>query len=110
MIKTYYNKKRFFLKLIDGYIVKTDKEKYPNSIFYFNKEDKFLMQYDIKTECFWLDYTRIWSVFKLKFDLNYQQFNEILIPILEEHFNRKVKTTHNISLQYNNWNNILNAR
>jgi len=90
MNKAYYNKKRLFLFLIEGYEI--DEINYPDSIFY-DKEDKCIMEYNTKTEIFWLGYNLIWSVFESKYGLNHQQINKLLIPILEEHFKCKVKRT-----------------
>ena len=84
-----------FLRLIEGCEIKVDFEKYPNSIFYF-KNDKYMLEYNIKNEDFWISYPNIWSILVSELDYNYQKIKDLITSILEQHFKQKVVTTKDL--------------
>lgn len=81
-----------FLQIFDGCTVRFDTEKYPNSIFYFDKDGNFLAEYDSKTNFFWLSYHKVWKVFQAQFSLNYNLLKELLSQQVEQHFKLKQVT------------------
>ena len=81
--------------LCDCYIVKLDE--YPDSLFY-KKNDKTIMEQDLKNKDFWFHYNGIWSVFESSFDLNYQQTQDFLRSMLEVHLNLRGYTPESFTL------------
>lgn len=75
-----------FLQIFDGCTVRFDMEKYPNSIFYFDKDGNFLAEYDSQTNFFWVSYPKVWQVFEAQFSLNYDLLREVLSQQIEQHF------------------------
>ncbi len=56
---------------------------YPNSIFY-KKGDIFVINQDLKTKKFWIDYNQIWSFFESFFGMEYTEIQSIMNIWLEE--------------------------
>ncbi len=54
-----------------------------------NENNEWVVYYDFKNQYFWYNYTRFYSVFKEKFDINLQCINDLYTGILEEHLNCK---------------------
>ena len=69
------------------FICKTDKEKYPNSVFYFQGET-FLLEIEKTSEKLyaWVNYDKIWNPISSKFNLSYLEIQQILKVTIEEHF------------------------
>jgi hypothetical protein len=44
--------------------------KQDNDNIFYKKDDEILLFYDKKYKIFWIDYDKIWSIFKLKYHLN----------------------------------------
>ena len=86
-----------FFDLCQGLILKIDKKKYPNSIFFFNSKDEFFFEYDSKSKYLWCSHSRIWSVFDSEYGLNYQQIQAFIKGAVEEHFKCKEITPHRLS-------------
>lgn len=82
-----------FLQFFDGLTVPFDREKYPNYIFYFDKNNYCAAEYDSKTNEFWVNYDKVWKVFETTFSLNYTSTRELLNRLVEEHFKLKGVTT-----------------
>jgi len=65
---------------------------YPTSRFeILNEEGNWLfdIDYDSKNQHFWYSYYRVYDVFLNKYSINYDDFQEIMTDILEEHLNLK---------------------
>ena len=64
--------------------------KYPTSRFeILNEEGKWLfdIDYDSKNQHFWYSYYRILAIFREKYSINIDDFQEVMKSILEEHLN-----------------------
>ncbi len=71
--------------------------KYPTSrfeIFDENGDWLFDINYDSKKPYFWYSYYRVWGVFNVKYSINYDDFQEVMKSILEEHLNLKGVTPY----------------
>ena len=69
--------------------------KYPTSRFeILNEEGKWLfdIDYDSKNQHFWYSYYRILAIFRENYSINYDDFQEVMKSILEEHLNLKAVT------------------
>ena len=89
-------KEEMFLELISGIDVNqpmVDFEKYPNFLFWFDKDGKYICEYDWKNGHFWFSYRNVWSVFESEFSLNYLETKKFLNGMVEEHFKLKGVTT-----------------
>lgn len=75
-----------FLEFIDGLTIKIDKEKYPDSIFFFRGEE---CQIEIQKSIVWFRYEGFWKVFEDEFGMKYQQIQDFMKIQLEEHFKMK---------------------
>jgi hypothetical protein len=75
-----------FLELIDGLTIKIDKEKHPDSIFFFRGEECHI---EIRKSTIWFRYVGFWKVFEDEFGMDYQQIRGFLEIQLEEHFKMK---------------------
>lgn len=84
--------KKYLLSLISNCVVKLDNENYLDKNHYFDKNENFLMEYDKKTNIFWISYENIWSKLE-KFGYTHNQIRDLAKPILESFFNYKVITT-----------------
>ena len=102
MLEKYKSNVRF---LDENYKV----SKYPTSRFeIFNEEGKWLfdIDYDSKNQHFWYSYYRILAIFRENYSINYDDFQEVMKSILEEHLNLKGVTPNVMSGYYkNNWKN-----
>jgi hypothetical protein len=89
-------KEQRFLELISGIDVhqpKVDFQKYPNLLFWFDKDGNYVCEYDWKNNHFWFSYSNVWSVFESEFALNYQEIRMFLNGMVEEHFKLEGVTT-----------------
>ena len=63
---------------------------------YLNKKGELMgyhkNQQDLKNKTLWINYDKVWSVFKFKYKLEYQQIQYLTKCLLEEHYNLKVST------------------
>ena len=69
--------------------------KYPTSRFEIlneNGEWLFNIDYDSKNQHFWYSYYRILVIFRENYSINYDDFQEVMKSILEEHLNLMGKT------------------
>lgn len=81
-------KEQRFWGLINGLSVKVDFEKYPDSIFFFNKEECWI-DYDIKRATLWIRYDKIWSVFEREYQMVFDSIQTFIKHLVEEHFELK---------------------
>jgi hypothetical protein len=79
---------KFLLDILgDELTIKTDKEKYPNSVFYFKGETCLLeLQKSGDTLYLWCSYSKIWNPICQKFDWDYSQTQRFLKVTIEDHF------------------------
>ena len=75
-----------FLQLCEGLTIKIDKEKYPNSIFFFKGND-FFFEYNSKSGSLWCSRNRVWSFLEKEYSLNYNEIESLIKDMLEKHFN-----------------------
>ena len=83
-------KEKLFLELshLDEIEIRFDLFKYKNDLFYFYKEN-YLFDQDKKYKYFYISYDNIWSVFELKFNLNYQEISDFMKGMVDKHFKLK---------------------
>ena len=79
----------FFDLISCGLTFKDDIKDSPNSIFLFDTEGSLLFQYNKKTNIFWCMSDRIWFVVANKFNINLNDINDILSPMIEKYFKIK---------------------
>jgi len=75
-----------FHTLTKNLVVKIDEKEYPNWIYYFNKENKIIFEYNTKNGYFWCNYKLYWSIFYEKFGFNYNQIKYLTKDMVENHF------------------------
>ena len=74
-----------------------DVSNYPTSRFEIlneNGEWLFDIDYDSKNQHFWYSYYRILAIFREKYSINIDDFQEVMKSILEEHLNLKGVTPY----------------
>ena len=86
------SKEERLLQLLNGAVLRIDKEKYPNSTFLF-RGDYFLAEYNSKSAILWLSYPRIWSVFESEYGMKHNDIVAFTRGMVEEHFKCKVLST-----------------
>ena len=86
-------KESIFAEMVKDLVRKEDRAKYPNSVFWMDKEDNFMFEHDEKNAFFWCSYDRVWSVLKSKFGMKYDEIQAFTKGMVEEHFKCKVNTT-----------------
>ena len=60
---------------------------------YYNKEKEWIFYQDVKNEKFWCDYSRYWSVFENKLNLEYKETQAITKFLVEEALKRELDTS-----------------
>jgi hypothetical protein len=81
--------KQRFLELLNGCEIKIDKEKHPNSLFFFKNGENY---FEIEKEYFWCRYKYVWAIFESEFSMNYLQIQAVIKEAVEEHFKCKGST------------------
>ena len=78
-----------FRRIMKDVIEKKDPLNPTNRIYYVDKNDnsKVYMRYDQKTKYVWIDYYKLWSIFKTKYDLNYVEVRDFFKGILKRDYN-----------------------
>lgn len=64
-------------------------DKYPNHILY-KKDNQVIFDYNKQTGFIYVDYNKLWHVFKRYFSMDYQQIQNIITLWLEERYNLRV--------------------
>ena len=81
-----------FLKLVnDNLRVVINKEE--QTVTYYNSENNWIMQQDIKNKEFWFSYSKFWIKFETEFGLKYEEIRDFLNTMVSKHFNLKGYTT-----------------
>jgi hypothetical protein len=57
----------------------------PHSLFY-KLDGNVIFEYNQITGSFWVDYVTIWSVFEDRFDMEYDEIQELIKPMVEDHY------------------------
>lgn len=82
------NPKLFLLEILGNELtVKIDREKYPNSVFYF-KGDSCLLELEKSGSTTYLscNYSKIWNPISEQFSLGYSEIQQLIKETVEEHF------------------------
>jgi hypothetical protein len=97
-------------QLAEGLTMKVDRDKYPDSTFFFKGED-WWVEYDAKNNQLWCRYGKIWQVFETEYSMQYDDIQKLIKDVVEAHFKCKGLTPHfvwgGISRR---WKSISNAR
>ena len=83
--------KQRLLEILNGCEIKIDKEKYPDSVFFFKSGECY---FEIEKQYLWCSYMDVWSVFEKEFSLNYNQIQALIKDAVEEHFKCKGLTPY----------------
>ncbi len=69
-------------------------EKYPNSVYYVNSNNKIMMEYKDKIKEVWIDYYNLWLMAESLFHLEYDDIESIMKVWLEETYKLKWVTPY----------------
>jgi hypothetical protein len=72
-----------FLELIDGMTVKIDKDKYPESTFFFNDDKCYL---ELENSTLFFRYTEVLKVFEVEFGMEHDEIPLFIKDQMEQHF------------------------
>jgi len=80
-------KEEVFLEMINGLTIDTEtfKKERPDSKFFIKDKKCFL---ELENSTLWCDYINIWSVYE-SFGMNYEQIQDFIKSMVEEHLNMK---------------------
>ena len=96
-------KEQLFIDMIKDCDIKLDQNKYPFNILLFKDdsklscETKVMFEYDWKNETLWYSHSRVWSVFRDNFKMDYQQYQHFITDQIETHFNFRPSTIKNVN-------------
>ena len=76
-------KEKRFLELFQGLTMKSDIEKYPDSVFYF-RDDKIIL--DIRKHKLFVSYKDIWCVFEKELGMEHSEIQSFIKTMVEKHF------------------------
>lgn len=76
----------FLFETLNGMSLKMTNEK---EITYYNSKNEWLIQQDYKRDALYVSYSRIWSVFESRFELNYQEISNFINHWVETNLNWK---------------------
>jgi hypothetical protein len=94
-VKPQITPEELFLQFFDGCTTRFDRKEYPYSIFYFDKDGNYLAEFRSKSNTFYINYSKVWSIFEAEYSLNYSSTRELMNRLVEEHFKLKDVTTFN---------------
>lgn len=86
--------KQILLELINGCEIKIDKEKYPDSVFFFKNGEYY---FEIEKQYLWCRYNYVWGVFISEFKMSYADIQSLIKTTVEEHFKCKGLTPYSYS-------------
>lgn len=76
-----------FSQIFDGCVVRFGKKRYPDSIFYFDKnEANFLAMWNKNQRIFFVNSNKVWNKFENKFSLDYDSTQDLLYRLVKSHF------------------------
>ena len=70
--------------------------------FIYHKDGEWIFYQDAKNEKFWCNYSRYWSIFKSKLDMEYKDIQSITKLLVEETLKRELSTPSNFTWR-NDW-------
>ena len=70
--------------------------------FIYFKENEWIFYQDAKNEKFWCNYSRYWSIFKSKLDMEYKDIQSITKLLVEEKLKRELSAPSNFTWR-NDW-------
>lgn len=91
------DKEKLFLELFQNLTMKSDIDRYPNSVFYFRGDELFL---EIEKSYLWVSYKHIWTIFEREFSMNYTEIQSFIQSMVEKHFNWKGLTPENADMGF----------
>jgi hypothetical protein len=80
------SKEERFYEIVKELTQKIDKEKYPNSLFYFKGDDPM---FEIEDSKIWVSKKNVWSVFEREYCMEHIDIKTFISIQAEEPFNRK---------------------
>jgi hypothetical protein len=86
-------KEEVFAELVKDLVRKKGPEEYPNSIFWFDKDGRWIFEYDKKDKYFWCQYNRVWLIFENNFSMEFKEIQAFIKDQVNEHFKIKGLTT-----------------
>jgi hypothetical protein len=86
-------KQSVFAGMVQNLERRDDPFKYPDSEFWFNKQGKFMFEYDKNKARVWCSYPRVWSVFKTEFGMRHCEVKCFTTLMIEDHFKYQGVTT-----------------
>ena len=96
-----------YLNMNFGNLTPKTSPNYPNSVFYVDSNNEFLMEYDKKIDEVYIHYERIWSKIESLFSLNYVETQSIMKVWLERDYNlRNLKQERLVPLPGSCWREI----
>ena len=96
---------RKFLELVAGGHWKEDKEKYPNSKFWFVGDKRMFEfnQQDEKNGQLWCRYDGFWSIFSSDFRMEWLEISQFMMDMVEKHFELRADTAFEIYYWQSHW-------
>ena len=89
LVETKFSKEQemenLFLEFAVDLKIKIDEKEYPNYVFLFKNYECYF-HFNLKNRIFYVNYDKIWSIFKSKFELNYNDIQSFMKYMLEKHF------------------------
>lgn len=76
---------RFTELMLQTNRLKTDRERYPHSLFGF-KDSMLLWEYQAKNKVLLLTYSLIWQILEIEYSLHYSQIQLLVKSVVEQHF------------------------
>jgi hypothetical protein len=89
-----------FLSMWEGCTVKIDKEKYPDSIFFF-KGDQWM--FEIENSILWCRYDKVWGRLSDINGLDYKDTQSFIRNLMEKHFKMKGVTPYGLGGFVGGW-------
>jgi hypothetical protein len=83
-----------FLELIDGMTIKIDKDKYPDSTFFFKGDKCYL---ELENSILWGRYAEIWQGFEVEFGMKYHEIQPFIKDQMEKHFKIMAVTPYSLN-------------
>jgi hypothetical protein len=92
-------KKKFFFDIINGMVVHLNEER-PDSVVYKTKDGEILFEPNNKSNNLWVSYSKIWSVFKSKFNMEFNEIQRFIKCEVENNLNWKGYTPKKMNTKF----------
>lgn len=73
-----------FLGIINGAVIRVDKEKYPDSVFIMTPDGKYL--FEIEENRVWCGYYKVWGIFEKEYAMDNSQIKLFIKNQMEDDF------------------------